>query len=432
MSIIQELGNLALAVMQAGAYIFQSECGLNRYLEMYLEHRGALLEEYGDNVQRVDDYRRTVHTTWGISFKRLSEQSATFLQLCTFLHHDGISEQIFQDAASNIATYEPMFPATEQESDAMNKAKDFLGMFRTGDFPWHSQKFLKMIREIRSYSLLDFDSANKTYSIHPLVHAWTRTTISNDKAIRTTVAWILGLPVAWEFNSDDYTFRRSLQSHIDTLLKRGKIAALEFFSEFGLIYSEAGRWRDAEELEVQVMQACLRLFGPEHPDTLVSIGNLASTYSDQGRWKEAEELQVQVKEVCLRMLGAEHPDTLISMGNLALTYWNQGRWKGAEELQVQVKETRLRLFGAEHPDTLSSMGNLASTYADQGLWKEAEELQVHVKEVCLRLLGAEHPDTLLSMGNLAWTYWDQGRWKEAKELRVQVKEARPRLLVKVH
>jgi Tetratricopeptide repeat len=30
----------------------------------------------------------------------------------------------------------------------------------------------------------------------------------------------------------------------------------------------------------------------------------------------------------------EHPDTLTSMGNLASTYWNQGQWAEAEELEA--------------------------------------------------------------------------------------------------
>ena len=81
MIIIQELGNLALAVAQPGAYILQSECGLSRYLEMYREHRGTLLKEYGDSVQKVDDCKWMAHTTWEITFKRLSGQSAT-LYLC--------------------------------------------------------------------------------------------------------------------------------------------------------------------------------------------------------------------------------------------------------------------------------------------------------------------------------------------------------------
>ena len=48
-----------------------------------------------------------------------------------------------------------------------------------------------------------------------------------------------------------------------------------------------------------------RVLGAEHPDTLTSMHNLALTYSDQGRWKEAEELGVQIVEMT-RVLGAEH------------------------------------------------------------------------------------------------------------------------------
>jgi putative hemolysin len=79
-------------------------------------------------------------------------------------------------------------------------------------------------------------------------------------------------------------------------------------------------------------------------------------------------------ETSKTVLGAEHPDTLTSMANLASTYHNQGRWNEAEKLEVQVMETRKTVLGAEHPDTLTSMANLASTYQHQGRWNEAEKL----------------------------------------------------------
>ena len=80
------------------------------------------------------------------------------------------------------------------------------------------------------------------------------------------------------------------------------------------------------------------------------------------------------------MLGAKHPETLISMGNLASTYWNQRRWEEAEELEVQVLETSKRVLGAEHPDTLSSMVNLAYTLKDQHRGDEAMELMTSCLE----------------------------------------------------
>jgi hypothetical protein len=68
------------------------------------------------------------------------------------------------------------------------------------------------------------------------------------------------------------------------------------------------------------METRKKVLGLEHPNTLMSIGNLASTYRNQGRWKEAEELEVQVMETGKKVLGLKHPNTLISIGNLASTY----------------------------------------------------------------------------------------------------------------
>jgi hypothetical protein len=39
-----------------------------------------------------------------------------------------------------------------------------------------------------------------------------------------------------------------------------------------------------------------RVLGEKHPHTMTIIANLASTYWNQGRWKEAEELEVHVME----------------------------------------------------------------------------------------------------------------------------------------
>jgi hypothetical protein len=43
------------------------------------------------------------------------------------------------------------------------------------------------------------------------------------------------------------------------------------------LYSD-GRFEEAEELEVQVMETSSRVLGEEHPHALLSIGNLAATY----------------------------------------------------------------------------------------------------------------------------------------------------------
>jgi hypothetical protein len=69
------------------------------------------------------------------------------------------------------------------------------------------------------------------------------------------------------------------------------------------MYKKWRKWKEAERLFVQVS---MRMVGPEHPDTLTSMASLALTFWNQGRWKEAEELDVQVMETRKRVLGQEH------------------------------------------------------------------------------------------------------------------------------
>ncbi|KAJ7660453.1 hypothetical protein B0H17DRAFT_954183, partial [Mycena rosella] len=94
--IVQKLCCLPLAVSQAGAYISSSRA-LQPYLELYesTTQRIRLLNQ----MPTQSDYEWSVYTTWQISFEKLSKQSAELLQLCSFIHHDGITEDIFRHAA---------------------------------------------------------------------------------------------------------------------------------------------------------------------------------------------------------------------------------------------------------------------------------------------------------------------------------------------
>ena len=115
------------------------------------------------------------------------------------------------------------------------------------------------------------------------------------------------------------------------------------------------------KLEIQSIQL---VFGQSHQLCLALKAHLASIFLGQGRWKEAEELGLSMIETSKKVLGKEHPFILISMANLALIYRNQGRWKEAEELQMPVIEISKKVLGKEHPDTLTWMANLAIIYGN--------------------------------------------------------------------
>ncbi|KAH6889961.1 hypothetical protein B0T10DRAFT_403680, partial [Thelonectria olida] len=83
------------------------------------------------------------------------------------------------------------------------------------------------------------------------------------------------------------------------------------------------------------------------------LRNLASTYWNQGRWKEAEELGVRVMEISLMVLGEEHPSTLTSMNNQAFTWKDEGCSRDALALMQRCVNARDRVLGSNHPDTVS-------------------------------------------------------------------------------
>jgi hypothetical protein len=69
--------------------------------------------------------------------------------------------------------------------------------------------------------------------------------------------------------------------------------------------------------------------GPEHPSTLDSMANLGSIYQEQERWKEALDLNFQVMKARKEVLGPEHPDTLSAMASMGSIYREEERWEKA-------------------------------------------------------------------------------------------------------
>ncbi|KAJ7228086.1 P-loop containing nucleoside triphosphate hydrolase protein, partial [Mycena rebaudengoi] len=163
--IVKALHYHTLAVVQAGAFISKTG-SLRKYLSIYKSNQTRLLSER--STQSHDEYAWSVYTTWNISFQRLSPISAQFLQLCSFLHHDGISEAIF----SNAAFFEPYNLGPSEEE--IKEPKAFFAKFLTGPGKWDSLHFTDMASEIQGYSLINQDPHTSLFSIHPLVHEWSQ------------------------------------------------------------------------------------------------------------------------------------------------------------------------------------------------------------------------------------------------------------------
>ena len=193
-------------------------------------------------------------------------------------------------------------------------------------------------------------------------------------------------------------------------------------------YYSAGRFGEAIELFERVLAEQERVLGPDHPDTLTTRDNLASAYRSVRRFDEAIELFEQVLDERKRLLGADHPDTLTTRHNLAGAYRSVRRFGEAIELFERVLADRVRVLGPDHPDTLITRNDLAGAYYSAGRFGEAIELFERVLAEQERVLGPDHPKTLITRNNLAGAYRAVGRLGKAIELYEQVLADRVRVL----
>ena len=317
---MQDLGYLALAIVHARAYI-QECCPLGTFLEEYRTSKVSFLKTR--HTQTGDDYEHTVFTTWKMSFNKLRPLAATFLSVVAFMHHDGVREAIFSNAASRITAENPSTVAMEFLTQLRKEGK------------WDSFQFRdSVVRELISFSLITHDRKNDIFSIHPLVHFWIQSEVGNRNLFCQAAQTILALATDWRFKAEDYAFRRILLPHVQQAVNHEILVDHSSMSVFGLIFRESGLYTEAEKLQVVAMETMKRALGDEHPDTLTSMANLAEMFRNQGRWNEAEKLEVVVMETRKRVLGDRHRDTLTSMARLASTFRSQGRWDEAEKLQV--------------------------------------------------------------------------------------------------
>ncbi|KAN0066948.1 hypothetical protein V8E54_014872 [Elaphomyces granulatus] len=392
-----QLSCLPLAIIQAASYINETGISVAIYLSLLNRQENVMVELLSQDFEdewRYAESKNPVAVTWLISFyqiQKLNPLAADYLSFMSCIDPRDIPQSLLPPDGSEV------------------KQQNALGL-------------------LKAYSFITGQADDRTISLHRLVHVATRNWLRNGGMLGQ---WTVntGKRLRDIFPSSDHKNRILWREYLPHALF---IVQSKEFQNDTQEREQLGRWTEAEKLFVQVMETRKTLLGPEHPDTLTSMANLASTYRNQGRWTEAEKLEVQVMETRKAVLGPEHPDTLTSMASLASTYWNQGRWTESEKLGVQVMERRKTALGPEHPDTLSSIANLACTYRNQGRWTEAEKLDgrwteaeklnVQVMETFKTVLGPEHPDTLTSMANLACIYRNQGRWTEEEQLFVQVVE----------
>ncbi|MFF4901582.1 FxSxx-COOH system tetratricopeptide repeat protein [Streptomyces sp. NPDC001068] len=434
--VAEAVGDLPLAVEQAGAWLAETAMPTAEYLRRLTEETAAVM-----GLNQPSDYPETVAATWNISIERLKERSPAsvrLLQLCAFLAAEPISSELLYD------------------SDEMLTALRLTESLLIG----------QLVREIGQLALAKVDQISRSIQVHRLVQAVIRSQMSEEerREARHTVHEILRgarpkgdeptdnrenwpqFDIIWPHltasdvrNCTEAEPRRLLIDRVRYLWKRGEFPRAQRLAEELLahwkeplgeddeqylylrcqlanVLRSQGLYVEAREMDDDVLARQRRLLGNRHPHTFITTSGLSSDLAALGEYTKAVELAKEAHDGFSDLFYEAHPRTLNAANNLALALRMVGRYRDARQIDDVTLTRRTQVHGADHIYTLSSAENLGRDLREVGEYSASVTVLSRAYDQHKRVLGKDFPGTLRCAKSLAVSLRRSGELEDALRL----------------
>ncbi|KAL4749727.1 P-loop containing nucleoside triphosphate hydrolase protein [Aspergillus terricola var. indicus] len=321
MALLEQLTFLPLAISQATAYINKKGIPISDYLLLLEEQEADVVEllskDFGDDG-RYKNMQNPVAKTWLVSFCQIQKQdqlAAEYLSLLACFNPRNIPQSLLPLSGSRLEMIDALGLLSAYSFITIQPGSRFITLHRLVHLATRN-----WMRDKEQFSVYISKAADRLSEIFP------------DNQHTNRQLWREYLPHAL-FLLSEHEVRKQKEQYIDCIMNVGRC-----------LYSD-GRYNEAEQLQVQVLETWKQVLGPEHPDTLTSMANLASTYRNQGR-----------------------------MANLAFTRKSLRNIPAALALMGRCVELRNEVLGSDHPHTISSSNTLRN-------WEIAQQTcQDHLPE----------------------------------------------------
>ena len=301
----EELGCLALALEQAGAYISLHRFTLKDYLEKWHNQRDSVLSWYDP---RLMQYPKSVAVTWQTTFDELGESARQLLQHLAWVSPAPIPESLLDVSIA----------------EGENKADPFMALAK-----------------LESYSLVTRATDNPSFSVHRLVQEVTRRQCEDpdytrlNEALRRIDAAFVGDPQ----DVRNWPTLNPLLPHAQAVVEHADAAgittpAVRLMNRLGLMYLTKSLYTEAEPLMRRALATDEASFGPDHPKVARDLNNLASLLQATNRLIDAEPLMRRALVIFIKSASAEHPHSRI-VGNNYISLL-QGLGRTEDEIKASL------------------------------------------------------------------------------------------------
>ena len=387
------LGDLPLALEQAGAYIEETGRSISGYLELFRDRRRELLARGMPSTEYPD----TVATTWEISFQQVEgTPAADLLRLVAFLAPDDVPRSLLSEGTEHLP--EPLGGAVA-DSLALDDA----------------------LAALRRYSLAEV--TEESLSVHRLVQAVVRDRMPQDDRSRWAGAAVELVNAAFPFDRNDLeTWAGSARLLPHALAGAAHAESLDVAPETtGRLLNEAGRYLRvrAELAEAKVvLERALAIdenaYGPDHPTVAIRVNNLGGVLRDLGDLEGARASYERALAIDEAAYGPDHSGVAIYGNNLGLVLRAQGDLEGARARFERALAIDEKAHGPNHPDVAIRVNNLGRVLYDLGDLEGARASFERALAIGERVYGPDHPTVAIRVNNLGSVLREMGDLEGAR------------------
>jgi tetratricopeptide (TPR) repeat protein len=388
-----DLGHLALALEQAGAYIGQRRLTLAGYRAEWERRRGDVMAWFDP---RLMQYPSSVAITWLTSFEQLGEAARKLLRRLAWLSPEPIPESLLEVALPGVEAI-----AAAEAGAAMDA-----------------------LVELEDFSLVNRSVEAPEFTVHRLVQEVGRQGQRQDPAISQLEPALRWLDAAFEGDPEDVSYwpvLDPLAAHVQAVTGFADGAGLadptaRLMNQLGLLLLTKAAYGEAEPLLRRALAIDEAAYGSNHPLVAIRLNNLAQLLQDTNRLAEAEPLMRRVVENLVAGLGPNHPDVGTALNNLAQLLKAKNRLAEAEPLLRRALAIDEATCGTHHPAVAIDLNNLAELLQATNRLTEAEPLMRRALAIDEGAYGPEHPYFAIRINNLATLLQATNRLAEAETL----------------
>ena len=436
--LLKELEYVPLAISQAGAYIRERAplMTIPKYLAEFRksqDNQTTLLNANHADLRRDGEVPNAVITSWQLSFDHIRTaypRAADLLSLMAIFNRQAIPQFLVQGDSDDLAFCEvigPLLNFSLVRAETTGQMFELHRLVQIATRHWlerdsSSQHWMECAidRMAELFPLLRDQRQNWVSCEMLLPHI--EEVLGNEpasKKYRLTYAALLNRSSSYliDRKADYLLAEERSKKALDIqrkILAPGDGALLTTLGVISYAYSRQNRIKEAEELEVEILEQRKEKWGETDEKTLIAMSNLAQTYTKLHNFEEAEELFSRVHGLQSRLLGLEHPDIIDTDNSLAHLNNEKGDFQTAETLSLSALKRATTLFGSDNLLAFTARRHLFDAYKGQKRYVEAEKLGLEDLSIKRRVFGASHEQTLAGAQNLAIIYLEEGKLVEAE------------------